>query len=98
MTELLHVEQGTEPNVLVLDGELDMSTTDMLDEAVESLRSAGIIDVIVDVAALSFVDSRGLRSLLTASTAGSVILRNPSPAFQRLLTVAGLAEHFPTIG
>ena len=97
MDELLHVGPGAEPHVIVLDGELDMSTTDQLDAAVAERHAAGITDITLDVAALAFIDSRGLRSLLIAARSGIVSLRRPSPALLRLLQVSGLDGHFPVI-
>lgn len=97
MDEVLRVELGAEPHVIVLDGELDMSTTDQLDAAVAQRHAAGITDITLDIAALAFIDSRGLRALLSATPSGVVSLRRPSPAMLRLLNVSGLEGHFPII-
>lgn len=97
MDELLRVGPGAEPHVIVLDGELDMSTTEQLDAAVAERHAAGITDITLDVAALTFIDSRGLRAILSVARSGAVSLRRPSPALLRLLSISGIDGQFPVI-
>ena len=59
----------------------------------------GFVDVAVDGSGLSFVDSAGLRTLVlarrdTAARGGSLWLRTPSPALERLLELSGLTDLF----
>ena len=51
--------------VLVPSGELDLQTVDRLDGEVRDLRSAGFEHVVIDLRRLDFVDSSGLRLLLS---------------------------------
>ena len=97
MNEVLRVDQGPEPHVIVIDGELDMSTTTTLDEVVSRVRATGLSDIVVDASGITFIDSRGLRSLLAAARSGGVALRAPAPALMRLLAVSGLEGHFPIV-
>lgn len=83
-------------------GEIDASTAPTLDDA---LRSLPVADgsVVVDVSDVAFIDSSGLRVLISlasrADHAGrSVILERPSPAVRRLLEITGLTETFGLTG
>lgn len=50
---------------LVLSGELDLAVADMLGDRLRMLRDAGYA-VLLDLAGLDFIDSRGLRELILA--------------------------------
>ena len=79
--------------VLVLDGEIDAHSAAALAEHL--LGQPGIR--VVDLAAVSFIDSSGLRVLVEAHHAregdGGLVLRSPSAAVQRLLEISGLSGH-----
>jgi anti-anti-sigma factor len=83
---------------LSLSGELDPSTAPTLDDAVgAALASEGVDQVLLDLAAVSFIDSSGLSALLTAHTSGeatgiTVAVTNPSAHCQRLLTLSNLTH------
>ena len=96
---LLTVEAAAEPGtvVLALRGELDPHTAPILDEHVNRALDAGATTVILELAALSFIDSSGLRSVIAAHKAlgergGTLVLRSPGPTTQRLLDVTGLTD------
>ena len=79
---------------LVLEGEIDSYTAPELAERLEADRSLEV----VDLAAVTFIDSSGLRVLVQAhqarAEAGSTLrLRSPSAAVQRLLEISGLAGY-----
>ncbi len=46
-------------------GELDMSCVDALDREVRELRAAGFSEIVLDLRKVSFLDSTGLRLLLS---------------------------------
>lgn len=80
--------------VVTLDGEIDPHTTSVLDTAVDEAITAGTT-VVLDLGAVSFIDSAGLRSLiraqrLTTEAGGSLVLRNVRPAAQRIFDITGL--------
>jgi anti-sigma B factor antagonist len=88
--------------ILTLDGELDMASAELLQELAdgEDLRGEGMI--VLDLQQLRFIDSTGLRAILTAlehcRARGQEFAITPgSPQVQRLLSVTGVAEHLPTI-
>jgi anti-anti-sigma factor len=82
-------------------GELDAHSAPSLEELAASLRADGCATFTLDMAGTSFIDSSGLRSLVTLHTAlaeggggGSLTLQAPSDSVVRLLSITGLAEHF----
>jgi anti-anti-sigma factor len=72
-----------------LHGELDLATVPLLQVALDR-RPAGSV-AIVDLAAMTFVDSAGLAGLLTIVRSGTrVRLVNPSRAALRTMVMAGV--------
>lgn len=86
-----------DPATFVLDGDLDPLTAPMLQERVD----AAIGDstrVVFDVRNVGFADSAGLRVIADThrrldSAGGALVIREPSAALRKLLTVTGLADH-----
>jgi anti-sigma B factor antagonist len=81
--------------VLVLSGEIDSYTAPDL---AARLASEPVVEV-VDLSAVTFIDSSGLRTLIEADRSrqgdgGRIMLRAPSASVQRLLEISGLAGHF----
>lgn len=81
---------------VVLDGELDMADAEWVEE---SLAAAAPHHrrVVIELDKLSFIDSSGIRALLTlrqrADVAGlKIVFRKPSEAVLRALSAAGLTE------
>lgn len=80
--------------VLVLAGEIDSYTAPELEQSL-----AGLPDhAVVDLAAVTFVDSSGLRVIVEAHAprrerGGGLTLRSPSPSVERLLQISGVASH-----
>jgi anti-anti-sigma factor len=81
---------------LVLHGEIDAHTAPDLEARLASLGDGA--DVTVDLEQVTFIDSSGLRVLITAHTsleaAGHRLqLPSPSAAVRRLMDITGLTEH-----
>ena len=71
-------------------GEIDMESVDQLTEFIARLRP-GSSPVVIDASGIEFMDSTGLRLLLSlaaADGAGGVVVRNPSRPVRRLLEVS----------
>ena len=51
--------------VVVLEGELDLASIDRLDREVRELRGVGFGEIVVDLRGVEFLDSAGLRLLLS---------------------------------
>lgn len=90
---------GTDDRCLVVVGDLDGHTRDLLEPELHALDIGS--DVVLDLSGLTFIDSGGLSLLLIYHSrheeAGSRLkIRNPSAAFLRLLELAGLVNYFTT--
>jgi anti-anti-sigma factor len=88
---------GTNRYLLRLHGELDMATSALAFEAVRAVP-ANAVELAVDLASVSFMNWRGLRSLIAAVAAvrerGCVAwVKHPGPA-RRIATLAGLNDVF----
>jgi anti-sigma B factor antagonist len=84
---------------LKLSGELDVAVIKRLQDRLDSLARAGET-VVLDLAALTFIDSSGLNVLVTAFKAAKRdawqlrIERNMSPPVERVVTMMGLDSVF----
>lgn len=98
MTEpssLLQVESI--PSGLRLTGEIDAACATDLTEKLDPLP-AGEGDVILDLSAVGFIDSSGLRVLIDAHQRAEqlgrrVVMTAPSAAVARLFDISGLSPH-----
>ena len=84
---------------VVVSGELDLATAPQLASAVEVLASAGAQRVVVDLAAVSFIDSTGVSGLLLEQAKleanGAVFVLGPTSAqVESVLQMVGLAAEF----
>ena len=87
-------------SVIEVGGEIDVHTCGELEDAVRKAYGANGNQVVLDVAGVGFIDSSGLRSLITlqqevANRTGTLQLRAPSRPVLRLLEVTGLTSMFP---
>jgi anti-sigma B factor antagonist len=88
---------------LRLSGELDLSSAGELEAAIGDVQASGRGPLILDLAALTFMDSTGMAVLARAHRAGlqadrPVILANLGAQARRLLELAGMLEHFNVQG
>jgi anti-sigma B factor antagonist len=78
-------------------GELDLATTPIVDTQLSELVEAGFRNIVVDLGKLRFLDSTGLRLLLSwddrarAEGVDLLVLPGPPPV-QRIFAVAGLTK------
>jgi anti-anti-sigma factor len=80
--------------VLHLAGDLDIDTTRVIDEWLESLTGP-LDELVFDLARLSFCDSSGLHRFVAARNraeerGASFVLRSPQPMVRRLVELAQL--------
>ena len=88
--------------IVRLEGELDMANAPLLQNAVEGAELDAHTMVVLDLEALQFMDSTGLRILLAlrerAIEHGQEFAVTPgTPQVQRLLSLTGVAGHLRTI-
>jgi anti-anti-sigma factor len=87
---------------VALKGELDLSTVNKVEEELESLEAGGAKLIVLDMKSLTFLDSTGLRCLVTADQrardAGRrlVLVRGPD-AVQRVFTITRLEERLEMV-
>jgi len=82
--------------VLLLEGEIDVATGPLLEDAID--WAAGLVpgvSIVVDMAGVEFLDSAGTHALTRAtkrarSGGGGVAVRNPRPMACRLFDILGL--------
>jgi anti-sigma B factor antagonist len=92
---------------LHLSGELDLASANSLVDAVTRLCAAGAREIVLDIGPLVFIDSTGLRALLSSRAVceekETTLMLAPSPEdvspqVRRLLQVTGLLERLPFVG
>ena len=98
----IDVTRDADRVVLSLEGELDMATAPRLQSAIDEPALAGISELVLDLRELQFIDSTGLRLILTALQSSRArgqefAITRGSPQVERLLSITGVAEHLRTI-
>jgi len=86
--------------VVTVTGELDAYSAPSLEEEASRLLTEGVSELVLDLSGTKFLDSSGLRAILTAQRRladrdGQLSLRAPSESVRRLLDITGLVDHFP---
>ncbi|HEX4188254.1 MAG TPA: STAS domain-containing protein [Solirubrobacteraceae bacterium] len=89
--------------VLSLHGELDLVGAPLLQSEIESDGVAAAPLIVLDLEDLQFIDSSGLRVILSANERArergqAFALTRGSPQVQRLLSIAGVSGHLEIIG
>ena len=95
----LEIHQFGSGAVIRVRGELDAYGAPRLEEIGSDLIADGVGEVVVELGGTSFIDSSGLRSILTLhqrveNDGGEFAIGNPSESVMRLLVITGLADHF----
>ena len=83
--------------VLTLSGELDIATAETVQLAVDRVVEAGAAEIWIDFSRVAFMDSTGLRVLLTAhrqlrTRSRSLAIVCPPGPVRRVFTLAGLDQ------
>jgi anti-sigma B factor antagonist len=98
----IEVRQERDRVVLSLHGELDLASAPLLQREIESPEIEAAAMVVLDLEALKFIDSTGLRIILSAHDrsreGGQEFAVTPgSQQVQRLLTITRVDEHLRII-
>jgi len=95
---LIDVRQDKGRAVLSLRGELDLASAPLLQAELDSSQIESASMLVLDLEELTFIDSTGLRVLLTAyehsqGRGQEFAVTQGSPQVQRLLSITGVGEH-----
>jgi stage II sporulation protein AA (anti-sigma F factor antagonist) len=87
-------------SVVVLRGEIDMSSAPAIGVTVEARRRAGCTELTLDLSDVTFMDSQGLNELIRAHKAlvaagGGLRLREPSRPVELAIQIAGIDALIP---
>jgi anti-anti-sigma factor len=78
--------------VIHLDGELDISNVEVIEQECVAFVKEAPGRVVFDVAGLRFIDSSGIAMLLRAAQSCRVELRNASNMIRRIVAATGLTD------
>jgi anti-sigma B factor antagonist len=83
--------------VVVIVGEVDIASAPTLDAVLQGLDASQPVEI--DVSLVTFIDSSGLRALMTLlhrarENASMITLIDPQAAVLRVLEIAGIADLF----
>jgi anti-anti-sigma factor len=89
--ELLSAEDRSA--IVKVEGELDITTIDDLEEAVKPIIAGDPERLVIDVSGLRFADSSAIALWVKwSSTVPRLELRDPSPLLRRVIDSMGLAQ------
>lgn len=102
--EILEIETGDRDGVVhvALRGELDLSSVNKVQEELRRVEADAPAVVVLDLSKLTFLDSTGLRCLVTADQRARddgrrvVLVRGPDPV-QRVFTITRLEERLEMV-
>lgn len=89
----VELDNASEPAVIRVVGEIDITTGPTFARRVDELVAARRDAVVFDFEGVEFIDSSGLAVLVNVARAGRrVVIRNASDVARRTIEVTGLTE------
>src|SRR5215203_4349707 len=90
----ISVVRGRDEVAVVPVGELDLATADELGREVRQVKAAGVAHIVLDLREVDFIDSTGLRMLLSLRNDAKcnghrLTLRRPAAAGRRIFELTG---------
>jgi anti-sigma B factor antagonist len=87
---------------VALKGELDLSTIEKVEQELTRLESEGHDLIVLDLSGLTFLDSTGLRTIVTADqrarrTGRRVVVRKGPDTVHRVFTITRLDERLEMV-
>ena len=86
--------------VLAVEGELDIATSPLLDEAIVRARATDAARIVIDLDEVSFIDSTGLHVLIkhhAEDDRARIHLTKGSPQVRRVFELTGAFEYLPFV-
>jgi anti-sigma B factor antagonist len=86
---------------ITVDGRIDAETAPQLDAVLDSAMDQGFFRIVLNLEEVSYISSRGLKSLIRARkmtrrfNRGDLRLVNPQPKIREVLEFTGLLPLFP---
>lgn len=98
----LRSERDGDTHVLTLSGELDLVSTPEVEKELRHVEAGDADAIVVDLSAVEFVDSTGLRLLIETEQRsrwepGRIALRRPLARVMRIFTIAGIDALLPFV-
>jgi anti-anti-sigma factor len=101
----MDILQSTSDGILTLtpNGRLDAETTDRFAALLDEVIARGDHRIVLDLAAIDYVSSVGLRALIVAAKrltplGGRLVLCGPQPRILKLLEISGFTAIFTVTG
>lgn len=99
----IDVKEYKRVSVIAVSGRIDSATSSEFENELNNLTETGRVNLVLDLSAVEFISSAGLRVLVTTrkavkSAGGDVVLAKPSTQVNETLEIAGLDvlfEKFP---
>ncbi|MEY2514308.1 MAG: anti-sigma factor antagonist [bacterium] len=92
-------EREGDIHVLRLDGELELASAPRIERELRRIEATDAGVILVDLENVTFIDSTGIRLLITAAARcrgdGRLVIDRPSAAVLRVLRIAGVAKLLP---
>ena len=98
----VRIEQDGDSLLVRASGELDIATANTLDEELRRVSYCDAAPIILDLGEVDFLDSMGLRTVLTAAkhsteNADCLRIRLGSGAVRRVINVSGVERSLPLV-
>jgi anti-sigma B factor antagonist len=89
--------------IVVLSGDLDLATAPKLRQRLADLADCDVIDLVIDLANLGFMDSSGISVIVGTYEhlklrGGSLVIRNANPMAIKIFQITGLMEYLSVTG
>ena len=89
--------------MLIIEGELDVSTADKLKEYLHKLADEQVLDMKINLANLDYIDSTGLGVMIGVlkklrSEEKEIYIINPKSNVKKIFTITGLDKIFKVEG
>ncbi len=95
-------EREGDLHTITLTGELDLANAAALDEELRRVEATDVDVILVDLCGVSFIDSTGMKVLVTAAARSRarnrLVLQCAPPNVLRVLRIAGVADLLPLAG